>query len=78
MADSTGDPLRGSGYVCETLDNCSVMHIWRLCNDPKYQHLKFPKPIKIMNRNYWKQSQIVGWISEQQQRMGAASEGYSK
>jgi predicted DNA-binding transcriptional regulator AlpA len=44
------------------LDDCSETHIWRLLNDEHYSHLKFPRPIKINTRNYWRRGEVLDWI----------------
>jgi predicted DNA-binding transcriptional regulator AlpA len=42
------------------------MHIWRLTCHPAYQALKFPQPIKINGRNYWKASVIDRWMASRE------------
>ena len=48
----------------EILGDCSEMHLWRLLNDQKYRALKFPRPIPINRRNYFRLSEVRRWISE--------------
>ena len=38
--------------------NVSDMSIWRWLRDP---HLKFPQPIIINRRRYWRLSELVSW-----------------
>jgi predicted DNA-binding transcriptional regulator AlpA len=54
----------------ELLGCCSEMHIWRLLNEEKNQALKFPKPVKINARNYWRLGAVRQWIRDRE----AASE----
>lgn len=49
----------------EFLGDVSEMHIWRLLNDEGYKALKFPRPIKINNRNYFRFVEIKAWIDKQ-------------
>jgi len=51
--------------VRKTLGNISDMTIYRWLNDQNYQYLKFPKPIYIANRRYWRRSDIESWIDQQ-------------
>src|SRR4051812_21621756 len=48
------------------MGGCSEMHIWRLLNYSKYQKLKFPKPIRINGRCYWRLGEIRHWIRDQE------------
>ena len=67
-ADQDDDALIGARKTRELLDNCSKMHIWRLVNLESYAALKFPKPIKINLRNYWRRREILAWIKAQADR----------
>ena len=58
--------LIGSRSVRHLMDDCSEMHLWRLTNDPSYQDLNFPKPIKINGRNYFRVSSVRQWIAERE------------
>lgn len=40
----------------------SDMTIWRWLNDPA---LKFPKPIYIGRRRYWKEAEVSSWLDAQ-------------
>ncbi len=60
MADD--DALIGAKKLRHLLDDCSEMHIWRLLNDEQYRDLKFPRPVKINNRNYWHRREVLDWI----------------
>jgi predicted DNA-binding transcriptional regulator AlpA len=46
------------------LGDCSEMHVWRLLNDQKYRALKFPRPIPINRRNYFRLQEVRRWIGE--------------
>jgi predicted DNA-binding transcriptional regulator AlpA len=56
------DAFIGAKKTCELLDKCSRMHLWRLLNDERYRHLKFPKPVKLRQRNYWRAGDVLDWI----------------
>jgi predicted DNA-binding transcriptional regulator AlpA len=56
--------LIGAKRMCELLDNCSRQHLWRLLTDEKYKRLKFPKPIKLRQRNYWLAGDVLAWIRD--------------
>ena len=58
--------LMGSRAVRQSMNNCSHMHLWRLTNDPRYQDLNFPKPIRINGRNYFRISAVRQWIAERE------------
>lgn len=60
--DHDDDALIGAKETRQLLHKCSEMHIWRLLNLESYAALKFPKPIKINTRNYWKRCDILKWI----------------
>jgi len=65
VIDDDDDALIGARKARQLLHNCSEMHIWRLLNLAAYAALKFPKPIKINTRNYWKRCDILKWIERQ-------------
>jgi predicted DNA-binding transcriptional regulator AlpA len=69
------DELIGSRLLKQLLENCSDMHIWRLCHDEKYRGLDFPQPIRINNRNYWRRGGIRHWISSHEAASRKASAG---
>jgi predicted DNA-binding transcriptional regulator AlpA len=71
--DNDDDALIGAKKARELLGNCSEMHIWRLLNLKDYAALKFPKPIKINTRNYWKRCDIRNWIERQAALSGRAA-----
>jgi len=52
--------------VRQSLGNVSDMTLWRWIHDPAYSHLKFPPPIVISKRRYWKQSEITAWCGRQE------------
>jgi predicted DNA-binding transcriptional regulator AlpA len=56
----------------EILGGCSEMHIWRLLNDPSYRALKFPRPIPINRRNYFRLQEVRRWIGERARESQAA------
>ena len=49
------------------LGKCSDMHVWRLCNDPRYEHLAFPPPLRFDRRPRWRESDIDTFIERQSQ-----------
>jgi predicted DNA-binding transcriptional regulator AlpA len=57
----------------ELLGGVSEMHIWRLLKDPKNAALKFPVPIHINRRNYWRLADVRRWIDRQAVRTGQAA-----
>jgi predicted DNA-binding transcriptional regulator AlpA len=40
----------------------SDMTLWRWLNDP---NKRFPRPIYIGRRRYWKESEVVTWLNAQ-------------
>jgi predicted DNA-binding transcriptional regulator AlpA len=63
-----GDQLITTRQLQQLLGSCSGMHIWRLCNDPNYAQLEFPRPIKMglgRGRNYFRLSDVRRWIDKQ-------------
>ncbi len=49
------------------LGKCSDMHVWRLCNDPRYAHLAFPPPLRFDRRPRWRESDVDNFIERQSQ-----------
>ncbi len=70
--DTTDLTLIGSRAARGLMNNCSQMHLWRLTNDPAYQDLHFPKPIRINGRNYFRISAVRQWIAERESASRAA------
>jgi predicted DNA-binding transcriptional regulator AlpA len=56
------DGFIGARKTRQLLDNCSQMHLWRLLNDERYRHLKFPRPFKLRQRNYWRVAAVQEWL----------------
>lgn len=50
------DPLLNSRAVRTQLGGISETTLWRWVRANK-----FPAPIKISDRNYWRQSVVAGW-----------------
>lgn len=65
------DELITSKEIRQTLGGISSMTLWRWLNDPAYTRLNFPRPIIIRNRHYWKQSDILKFITEQSSEVAA-------
>lgn len=62
MADNSPSPtLRSAPRVCEQLD-CSGVTLWRRIKNPV---LKFPQPLKISGRLYFRADEIDAWIEAQ-------------
>jgi predicted DNA-binding transcriptional regulator AlpA len=72
-AEQDDDALIGAKETRKLVHNCSEMHIWRLLNVESYAPLKFPKPIKINSRNYWRRRDILDWIELQEAAQRAAA-----
>jgi len=36
----------------------------RYADDPKYQHLNFPRPAEINNRRFWVEAEVEAWLQE--------------
>jgi hypothetical protein len=62
------DALITSREARGLLGGRSEMFIYRLVNVPHYAHLKFPKPIKINSRNYFRRRATLAWIATQEER----------
>ena len=48
-----------AAHVCELCGGISDMSLWRWLNDPA---LRFPKPVYIAKRRYWREAEIVAWL----------------
>jgi predicted DNA-binding transcriptional regulator AlpA len=59
MSDSPA--LRSATTVCNQLD-CSAITLWRRLRNPD---LKFPQPLKISGRLYFRADEIDAWIEAQ-------------
>lgn len=57
----------------DLLGGCSDMHIWRMLNLPAYAHFKFPRPVTINRRNYFRRRELVAWIELQARATKAAA-----
>lgn len=55
----------------QILGDCSDMHLWRLRHAKEYERLKFPEPIIINRRNFWRQSDVEKWIARQAGKVAA-------
>jgi predicted DNA-binding transcriptional regulator AlpA len=49
--------------VRELCGGVSDMSLWRWLNDPA---LKFPQPIRIQSRRYWKETEIAAWLEQRE------------
>lgn len=49
--------------VREVCGGVSAMSIWRWLNTPE---MKFPKPIYIARRRYWREADILEWLDSQE------------
>ena len=54
--------LRSATQVRQQLGGISDVTLWRWGRDPS---LKFPQPIKISGRNYFRADEIDAWIGAQ-------------
>jgi predicted DNA-binding transcriptional regulator AlpA len=61
--------LMTAASVREALGGVSDMTMWRWLNEPT---MKFPQPIYINRRRYWREGQIVDWLQGRQQEAVAA------
>lgn len=57
-----GGLLLNSGQVRAQLGRISAMALWRWRNDSA---LRFPQPLTINKRNYWRVSELAAWIDDQ-------------
>ena len=39
----------------------SDVTLWRWDNDPKYQHIEFPKPVRLGKRKYRDEAELAAW-----------------
>ena len=62
MAHTTQIELRTAKQVCAQLGGISEVTRWRWVRDPG---MKFPQPIKISGRNYFRGDEIDAWIQTQ-------------
>jgi len=51
--------------VKHMIGDVTNMTIWRWLHEEGYESLGFPKPIKIMTRNYWDINAVQKWIEGQ-------------
>jgi len=51
--------LISAAVVRDLCGGISDMTLWRWLNNPA---LKFPKPIKIQARRYWRAAEIASWL----------------
>ncbi len=54
--------LLTSTQVREKLGNVSDMTLWRWLHHPT---MNFPQPIYIGRRRYWREDELVAWLSDQ-------------
>jgi predicted DNA-binding transcriptional regulator AlpA len=54
--------------VCELSGGVCEMTIYRWMNDARKQ---FPEPQRINRRRYWRLSEVVAWLDEQNEPMQA-------
>lgn len=55
--------LISSSTARELLGGISAMSEWRWAQDEK---LNFPRPIKIRNRNFYREADILEWINSRE------------
>lgn len=55
------DALLTSNQIRARIGNVSAMCIWRWTRDAR---VRFPRPIKINKRNYWRLGDLRQWQSE--------------
>lgn len=53
-----GDVYLSSKQVSERYGNTTSMSLWRWLNDAD---MRFPKPLVIRRRRFWKLSELVAW-----------------
>lgn len=58
----------GSAVVRNLCGDVSLMTIHRWATKPE---LRFPTPVYIGRRKYWKESEIVGWLESQPRNFAA-------
>ena len=64
-----GGLLLNSGQVRARLGRISAMALWRWRNDSA---LRFPRPLTINKRNYWRSTELAAWIDDRGQTPPAA------
>ena len=57
MSERKRRVLLRSRSVRERYDNASAIWLWRRCRDDP----RFPKPVKIGNRNYWYEDELQAY-----------------
>jgi hypothetical protein len=55
------DVLLTSAQARERIGGVTTMCIWRWMRDPR---VRFPAPVKINNRNYWRLGDLRRWQAE--------------
>lgn len=62
---STSNPKKriSAATVCEICGGVSAMTLWRWLNDPEK---RFPKPIYIGRRRYWREADVIAWLDAQE------------
>jgi predicted DNA-binding transcriptional regulator AlpA len=59
------DSLLSANQTRARIGGVSTMCIWRWVRD---ERVKFPPPIKINNRNYWRLGDLRAWQAEHAQK----------
>ena len=55
-----------------TVDDISDMTLWRWLKDA---NLNFPKPIYVQRRRFWREAELIEWISNQPREMSDGNRG---
>jgi hypothetical protein len=66
MPAATDDTLLTSNQIRARVGAVSIMCIWRWMRD---ERVKFPHPIKINNRNYWRLGDLRRWQEERSRKV---------
>ena len=66
--DVAGDVLLTSKDTRARIGGVSTMCIWRWMRD---ERVRFPEPLKINNRNYWRAGDLRRWQDAQRQHNAA-------
>ena len=61
---AVADPLVPHSAVCALFD-CTEMCLWRWVNDKRYSALRFPQPVRINRRLFWRRSELDAFIARQ-------------
>lgn len=61
--------LLSAAAARELCGGVTDMTFWRWLNNPS---LDFPKPVKISNRNYWREAELLAWLDARAEARGAA------